>query len=72
MERAREVSLQLEGGPCLICGSTDASGFWVLHEKICGPCGDKITCLRVEDPHYEFYKERLKKLWLPPLRGEGR
>ncbi|MDI3280742.1 MAG: sigma factor G inhibitor Gin, partial [Bacillota bacterium] len=60
MERSREVFLQLEGRPCLICGSTDASGFLVLRERICGPCGDQIALLRVGDPHYEFYKEKLK------------
>lgn len=51
-------------GPCIICAAAGGEGLAVRGRYICERCEARIVRLQVSDPQYDFFRERLKLLWV--------
>lgn len=48
---------------CILCGQMDETGIYLWGKMICSDCETQILNLRIEDPTYECYKDRIKAIW---------
>jgi uncharacterized protein YlaI len=50
---------------CIICEQKTEEYLLVRGQIICTRCEQRILDLKINHPHYNFYKERIKRLWEP-------
>ncbi|BCJ87442.1 sigma factor G inhibitor Gin [Effusibacillus dendaii] len=52
---------------CIVCSKPSAEGIRIWNQFVCVSCERDIVKTEVEDAKYNFYIERMKKIWLDQI-----
>ena len=48
---------------CIFCGQVNEAGIYLWDKMICSNCVTQLLKLQIEDPTYEYYKDKIKAIW---------